>query len=357
MTIAKAVMRACLSATVVAGSALLLLVPTQAQITDADACRTGKGEAAQIACTRLIEQGGLAGAELARVHYQRGLAFIALYKRPLAITDLDRAIALAPDFAPAYVARAGARRTNSGDIENMQRARADYDKAVALDPNSYEAVHFRGTFRDWMKDYAGAIADYTRALELKPDDINSLHMRERAWYHVGEFGKALADSERLIVLDPKFNERLLNRASAYLAVGEFDRALADYDAYDKLHPRHPSVSAGRGAVYEAKGEYQLALAEYEAALKIAPQIVSLYASRAWINYKLGNIDKGLADVDLILAKGWTKDPRTYTTRGHLLEAAGRKDEAIADLKTALTLDPDTRTRERAVAALARLGAG
>ncbi len=91
-------------------------------------------------------------------------------------------------------------------------------------------------------------------------------------------------------------------------------------------------------------------------MKIAPQIVSLYASRAWINYKLGNIDKGLADVDLILAKGW-KDPRTLTTRGHLLEAAGRKDEAIADLKTALTLDPDTRTRERAVEALKRLGNG
>jgi tetratricopeptide (TPR) repeat protein len=201
------------------------LVPARAQSTDADICKTGKSDAARDACTRLIDQGSLAGAELADVHYRRALAYIALYKRPLAVADLDRAIALAPDFAAAYVARASARRTNSNDLENMQMARVDYDKAVALDPNSYEAVHFRGTFRDWMKDYAGAIADYTRALEIKPDDINSLHMRERAWRHVGEFAKALADSERLIVLDPKFNERLLNRASAYLAVGELDRAL------------------------------------------------------------------------------------------------------------------------------------
>lgn len=357
MTIARTATSAFVQAAWLAGSLLFASTSLQAQPSEAETCKSGKSDAARDACTRLIDQGTLAGNDLAEVHYRRALAYIALYKRPLAVADLDRAIALAPEFAAAYVARAGARRTNSGDTENMQLARADYDKAIALDPNSYEAVHFRGTFRDWMKDYAGAIADYTRALEIKPDDINSLHMRERAYRHVGEFAKALADSERLIVLDPKFNERLLNRASAYLAVGALDRALADYDAYDKLHPRHPSVAAGRGAVYEAKGDYQRALAEYEAALTIAPQIVSLYASRAWINYKLGNIDKGLADVDLILAKGWRKDARTFTTRGHLLEAAGRKDEAIADLKTALTLDPDTRTRERAAAALTRLGAG
>ena len=112
---------------------------------------------------------------------------------------------------------------------------------------------------------------------------------------------------------------------------------------------------GRAAAFEGKGEYARALAEYNEAISIAPGIVGLYDGRAWTYYKLGKLQEGLADVDNILSHGWKTAAATYCTRGHILEALGRKQEAIADLRTALSLDPDKRTRDRIDAALARLG--
>jgi tetratricopeptide (TPR) repeat protein len=224
-----------------------------------------------------------------------------------------------------------------------------------LKPDYYQAYHFRGTFKDWQKDYAGALVDYNKALELKPNDIDSLHMRSRLYRQLGEYQKALDDCDALVRLDP-WEERLFNRGSAYLAVGDYDRALADFDAYERRRPRTPSVHSGRGAVFEGKGDYERALAEYNEAIRIAPSVVGYYNERAWVYYKLGKLTEGLADVDQILAHGWKTDPYTYSTRGHLLEAMGRKTEAIADLRTALSLDPNKRLRDQIVAALARLGA-
>jgi predicted RNA polymerase sigma factor len=72
-------------------------------------------------------------------------------------------------------------------------------------------------------------------------------------------------------------------------------------------------------------------------------------------FRMGRLAEGLAEVDRILAAGWATSAHTYNTRGHILEALGRRGEAVVDLQKALSLDPGKRLRQQIVAALARLG--
>ncbi len=67
--------------------------------------------------------------------------------------------------------------------------------------------------------------------------------------------------------------------------------------------------------------------------------------------KAGKAAQGLPDAEqaLKLAPG---EASVLQTRGHILEALGRRDEAIADLRRALTLNPGL---QRSKDALKRLG--
>ena len=70
-----------------------------------------------------------------------------------AIQDLDKAIALNPNSYQAYTNR-GIARKEKGDIDG---AIADYDKAIALNPNAAYAYNNRGNARGKKGDNDGAM--------------------------------------------------------------------------------------------------------------------------------------------------------------------------------------------------------
>ena len=77
------------------------------------------------------------------------------------IADFDRAIAINPNFAEAYYHR-GTAKGNKGDYDG---AIADFDRAIAINPNDAEAYVNRGAIKQRKGDYDGAIADYDRAID------------------------------------------------------------------------------------------------------------------------------------------------------------------------------------------------
>jgi tetratricopeptide (TPR) repeat protein len=342
---------------VVAAVLVTVVVPPAAAAPNGDqtACETGKGDDAIVACSRLIEIGQKDQGALAAVHYRRGRAYLAMYQRPAAIADFNAAIDLNADFAEAYLARAEANRFNNHDKERLARVLADYTRAIELKPEFFDAYYYRGTLYDWLKDRDLALVDYDRALALKPGDISTLHMRARLHQHLGNYDRALADYDELIRLDSWVN-RYLDRGNVYLALGDYDHALADYEEVTRRKPGDPSAHGGRAAVFERKGEFDRALAEINEAIRIAPSAAGFYSERAWTYYRMGRLVEGLADIDQILAAGWAMSAHTYDVRAHLLEALGRPDDAVADFRKALSLDPPKCVRDQIIAGLARLRA-
>jgi TonB family protein len=86
-----------------------------------------------------------------------------------------------------------------------------------------------------------------------------------------------------------------------------------------------------------------------------PRAAWAYNERAWAYFKMGNAAQGLPDVE----KSLELDPnlaRALDTRAHIFEALGRREEAVADFRRALSVaEADTALKISSRAGLKRLG--
>jgi tetratricopeptide (TPR) repeat protein len=79
-----------------------------------------------------------------------------------ALTDLNLAIKLKPDFADAYYNRG----KTLGAMGDAKGAIADYTKAIELNPKLAEAYGSRGVLRAQTGDKPAGLADLQRAAQI-----------------------------------------------------------------------------------------------------------------------------------------------------------------------------------------------
>src|SRR5690242_19011626 len=79
-----------------------------------------------------------------------------------------------------------------------------------------------------------AMADFDAAIRLEPRLADAYVNRGITWYRRGDFDRAIADYDEAIRLDPADAYPFNNRCLALRAKGEFDRAIADYDQAIRL---------------------------------------------------------------------------------------------------------------------------
>ena len=146
-------------------------------------------------------------------------------------------------------------------------------------------------------EYDRAIADYNDAIRLDPKYAFAYNGRGNAYNGKGEYDRAIADYSEAIQLDP--NDRLPynNRGNAYKDTGEFDRAIADYNDAIRLDPKYVNAYTGRGNAYQAKGDYDHAIADYNEAIKIDPRNLNAYFSRGRADLYSRALPKALVDLN------------------------------------------------------------
>jgi len=117
-------------------------------------------------CSAVITSGRESGEKLARVFYDRGLAWLNKEQLGRAIEDFDEAIRLNPNFADAFSSRGDAYRLSN----DPNHAIADYDKATELKPDDASAFKGRGLVFAEQSQYFYAIQEYDQAIKLDPTD-------------------------------------------------------------------------------------------------------------------------------------------------------------------------------------------
>lgn len=187
---------------------------------------------------------------------------------------MNKAIAVAPDFAEAYAGRGnGYLAQNKYDL-----ALIDFNKAIALKPElsamlqqAFEVAYVeRGGL--YVKDgnYGAAIDDYTRTLQLNPFNTRALNDRGDAYNMTGDFDRAIADFTKAIESDPSYPYAYSNRGLSYFKIGRNDQALLDLDKAIELNDQSSSTYFVRGEVYRSKADFKSALADFQKALELTP---------------------------------------------------------------------------------------
>jgi lipoprotein NlpI len=180
----------------------LLLVPAAAQAQpagDAERCAsiTNNPDLAIQHCTKAIESGKFTGDPLAKLHYNRGIEWAAKTNYDRAIADYDVAIKLNPRVSDVFHNRGNA----WGSKGDHDRAIADYDAAIKLNPKDLSSHSGRAFELTAKGDYERAIADYDVAIKFAPKSSATLLARGRVRFYSGDFQRAVADLEQSLKLD------------------------------------------------------------------------------------------------------------------------------------------------------------
>jgi tetratricopeptide (TPR) repeat protein len=203
---------------------------------DADRCINTIGREGIAACDRVIASGKIGGSRLAFAYYNRGLAELEIGEYDRAIADLDASIRLDPTSASTFNNR-GSAWYAKGDPD---RAIADFDKAIQLDPAYAFAYNNRGEVWRDKGDFNRAIADYGKAISLDPGYTAAYTNRALAYERIGDLPRAGQDFRTALMMSAKYSDGQRAQATARerLAV------LAPADqrpATDVIPPSPPSV--------------------------------------------------------------------------------------------------------------------
>ena len=105
----------------------------------------------------------------------------------------------------------------------------------------------RGLIWKEKKEYDKAIADYNEAIRLDPTYAAAYNNRGNAWTEKKEYDKAIADYNEAIRLDPKgWHPPTTTGAQPGGAKKDFDKAIADYDECIRLDPKDAMAYNNRG---------------------------------------------------------------------------------------------------------------
>ncbi|MEU2358660.1 tetratricopeptide repeat protein [Streptomyces misionensis] len=232
------------------------------------------------------------------------------------------------------------------DAGTYNAALADYNAALAHDPDYERAVQGRGLTYERMDRYEEALNDYNRAIELKPDDADRIAGRGAIYAQLNRLDEALTDFNRAIQLDLNLVWAIASRGSAYLSVGRYDDALTDFDNVVQLDPEQAWAITSRGLVYRLMHRYDDALTDLNHAIQLDPDYAWAIASRGLVYLSVGQTyrlmhryDEALTDlnhaIQLDPAQAWL-----FANRGRTYHNLGCYDEALTDLNHAIQLDPE-----------------
>jgi len=104
----------------------------------------------------------------------------------------------------------------------------DFNDAIRQSPNNVDAYVNRGITRVRLGELNAAIEDYNRAVQLAPGDPEIYFARGNALVAAGQYGPAIDDFTRAVGLSPQFAKAWFNRGTARSLAGQGDAAMKDW---------------------------------------------------------------------------------------------------------------------------------
>jgi tetratricopeptide (TPR) repeat protein len=181
-----------------------------------------------------------------------------------------------------------------------------------------------------------ALGELDKAELTEPDDI---YLRAQLLDALGRSDEALAQVERALTLDPVNVGFILGQAELLWKIGRADDSLAALDAGLNADSGSWALWAARAERRRLLGRYDVALQDIDRALELEKTAYS-YGTRGQILVALDRAEEAALAFD----RGAELDPRVgwlQADRGENLRGLGRLAEALSALDAAVELTPDS----------------
>jgi tetratricopeptide (TPR) repeat protein len=122
------------------------------------------------------------------------------------------------------------------------------------------------------KQYDRAMADCNQAIRLDPRDDHAYNTRGAIYHLTEKYDQAIQEYSRSIQINPNFLDPHHNRGMSYAAKGDYDTAIADYNGALKINPNDALALYERGVAKQKKGDQAGGQADIDAAHRIDPKM-------------------------------------------------------------------------------------
>jgi tetratricopeptide (TPR) repeat protein len=175
-------------------------------------------EKALVSCDKAIEL----APHYAPAWGLRGAVLATIERYEEALVSCDKAIELEPDDASAW----GLRGWVLDKLKRDEEALVSCDKAIELDPNYAPSWELRGTLLEDLKRYEEALISCDKIIELEPNDTRAWGMRGVVLADLERYEEALVSCDKAIELGYQDSSVFLNRAIAILGLNRWDEGIA-----------------------------------------------------------------------------------------------------------------------------------
>ena len=180
-----------------------------------------------------------------------------------AIAAYDRAIALNPELYEAWFTKASTLMI----VQRYEEASRAYQFATQLKPESYDAWVGQGNALRKSQQSEAAIAAFAEAIALKPEDPLAVFNRGTAKADCTDLPGAISDYDQALALKPDFAKAALRRGQLLQQMGDHREAIAAFDQVIELNGADTGDAGYSKAVsHSAQGETELAIAALKTAL-------------------------------------------------------------------------------------------
>jgi len=191
-------------------------------------------------------------------------------RTPELLAEADRmsrkAIELAPDLAEAHAARGLALSMN----RKYQAAGVEFEAAIQLNPNLFEAYYFYARDAAVQGQMEKAANLYRQAHVVRPEDYQTLFLGSQALRGLGRAEEArqmaltgIATAEKHLYLYPEDTRALYLGAAAQVLYGDRERGLEWANLAAKLDPEQEGMLYQLACIYSLAGEHERAIAFLE----------------------------------------------------------------------------------------------
>jgi tetratricopeptide (TPR) repeat protein len=225
-------------------------------------------------------------------------------------------------------------------IDKPQRALAEYDKALKLEPSprTYLARAKAWYAMDRMDRF---LLDVEQLLRMDSTHVEGHYLRAMYAYSAGDMPRAEHHADRSIrcgATDPLVAKVLVLRGEARAELKRYPEALADLEAGMAKGVEDVDAMRTLARLYDALGRHADALAVLERLCELEPRDVGHWSNRGYELIHLERYDEALS----ILEKALTIDrdePTALSNRAFVLWKKGRLKEAWNDVERSLRYYP------------------
>jgi tetratricopeptide (TPR) repeat protein len=231
-----------------------------------------------------------ANPQMPMAHVIAGKIFQAYDRHDEAVAAIDSAIALAPE-PYMYLNRADIR-----PLDDLDARLADVDTALKMAPEFAPALAMKADLLARKGDHAGAARIYDAVIAKEPEEPGYLVSRGIELWRAGRRDAAQEDfaaaGDRAVGA-MQLNNLCYRKAAAGVAL---ELALTECEKSLSLSPGSAPILDSRATVYLQLGRYKEAKTDFDRALATMPALAPSLLGRAVARFHLGDVDGAKADL-------------------------------------------------------------